>query len=201
MAKTAPILIMFALALALAGCTQGGIPPACANATSGSLANCVYLSSVLEQNPYGCYSIQVMSEREKCLNDASDSAAQKLLARMSPEERAQIFAQASGAAGASGAIPNGSAALPAGVNATPTYGQAVPGQSGQISESDSRAYAQAVSNTDMAPCVSISDASTRASCITQVALRVKNPSVCGNLTLQADIDICNLYAKGGEQAK
>ena len=70
-----------------------------------------------------------------------------------------------------------------------------------VTGANGRAYAQAVSNTDMAPCVSISDASTRASCITQVALRVKNPSVCGNLTLQADIDICNLYAKGGEQAK
>jgi len=191
-------LAALAMLLALFGCTQGGVPAACANSSGPMLANCVYVSSVLGQNPYDCYSIQNTSQREKCLRDASDSAARKLLEQMTPAERARIFAAASDAIAAAGIemplpVPSG----PASPAAEPV--PIIP-PSG-VSESDSQAYTQAIAANDMSPCTAISDASTRASCITQVALQVKNPTICSQLTQKPDIDLCNLYAKAGEQAK
>ena len=192
-------LALLALALLLFGCAQGGIPSACAGSPVDKLANCVYVAAVLEQNPYDCYSIQNGSQKEKCLRDASDSAAKKLLEQMAPAERAKVFAALSGAAEAPGAAapPLPPAAGPANPGNGPTG--ATP-QNG-VSAADSQAYSDAIAASDMSPCATISDASTRASCITQVALQVKNPSVCSQLTLKPDIDLCNLYAKGGEQAK
>ncbi|MFA5930116.1 MAG: hypothetical protein WC861_04500 [Candidatus Micrarchaeia archaeon] len=200
MGRFAILLVPLALLLVLFGCAGGGIPSACANSSTEMLPNCVYVNAVLGQNPFDCYSLQNISQRERCLRDASDSAVKKLLQQMTPAERAKVFAAVSGVADASGTVappipPAGGPASPDG--ASP---EIINPPSG-VSEADSQAYAQAVAASDMAPCATISDASTRASCITEVALRVKNPSVCAQFTQQADIDLCNLYAKAGEQAK
>ena len=188
-------LLSLALMLLLFGCTSGGIPSACANSSIEKLPNCIYVSSVLEQNPYSCYSLQNNSQREKCLRDASDSAVKKLLEQMTPSEREKVFSAISGAAGASGVIipPAPPANEPANANPNPVIINPPTG----VSEADTQAYEQAVAANDLAPCTKINDASTRASCITQVALRVKNPAMCVQFTLQSDIDLCNMYAKGG----
>ena len=192
-------LLSLALLLLLFGCAQGGIPAACANSSAGALSNCVYVAAVLEQNPYDCYSLKDSTQREKCLSDASDSAVKKLLEQMTPSERAKVFAAISGAADASGiSIP---ILPPASEPSSPTTGPAATSPPSGVSEADSQAYVRAVATTDMAICAAINDASTRASCITQVALRVKNPAICAQFTLKSDIDLCSLYAKGGEQAK
>jgi hypothetical protein len=195
---TAPTLSL-ALALLLLGCTQASLPAGCANASPGSLSNCIYVAAVLGQNPYDCYSLQDGAQREKCLRDASDSAARKLLEQMTPSERARIFAAAASGSDASGI----SAPLPqaAAEPAPPAPPQAVINPPSRVSTEDSQAYSQAIATNGMAACATITDVSTRASCITQVALQVKNPSVCSPLSQKADIDLCNLYAKGGEQAK
>ena len=196
---TLPFLSL-AMVLLLFGCTSGGIPPACANVSVDTLSNCVYIAAVLEQNPYDCYSLKESPQREKCLRDASDSAVKKLLEQMTPAERAKVFAAVSGAVDASGMdiqIPFPSA----NEQTTPGANPAIAIPPSGVSEADSQAYAQAIAASDMAPCATIIDASTRASCITQVALRVKNPAVCIQFTQKSDIDLCNLYAKGGEQAK
>ena len=194
---TAPFLSLL-LMLLLLGCTQGGIPAACANSSLDKLANCIYTASVLEQNPYSCYSLKESLQREKCLRDASDSAAKKLLEQMTPAERAKVFEAISGAVNASGlSIP---IAPPSSSPENPNS-SAASNPPGGVSEADSQAYAVAVESSDMAPCATISDASTRASCITQVAIRVKNPAMCSQFTQKTDLDLCNFYAKGGEQAK
>ena len=193
-------LMLLALLLLLFGCTQGGIPSACANSPVEKLANCVYVSAVLEQNPYDCYSLKENSQREKCLRDASDSAVKKLLEQMTPAERAKVFAAITSAVDASGmniTVPIPPASAPT----NPAPPRAIINPPTGVSEADSQAYAQAITANDMAPCTAIIDASTRASCITQVALRVKNPAMCSQFTQKSDIDLCNLYAKGGEQAK
>ena len=192
---TLPFL-SFALVLLLFGCTQGAIPAACANSPADTLSNCVYVSAVLKQNPYDCYSLKNSTQREKCLRDASDSVVQKLLEQMTPDERAKIFAAISGATGASGTnipIP----LPPANVQANSTPFPAIINPPAGVSEADSKAYEQAIAANDIAPCTTITDASTRASCITQVAFRVKNPAICSQFTLKVDIDLCNLYAQGG----
>jgi len=187
------ILLAFSLAL-LAGCTQAQLPQSCAGLSSEGLAACIYESAVLEQNPFSCYSLPEGSLRSACLADASDSSMKKLLERLTPQERAQLL----GLAAASAEAP-GTGALP--------YAPAETGQGAPEAEqpgaagADSQYYGQAVESSDMAACTSISDPSMRASCITQVALQVKKPEVCNALALKADIDICNLYAKAGEQAK
>ncbi|MCX6770692.1 MAG: hypothetical protein NTX79_01420 [Candidatus Micrarchaeota archaeon] len=200
MSRFALPLLSLVLVLLLFGCAQGGIPSACAGSPGDKLPNCVYVAAVLGQNPYDCYSLKDISQREKCLRDASDSAVKKLLEQMAPAERAKVFAAIPGADGASdisSQIPIPPANEPASPDATP----AIINPPAGVSAADSQAYVRAIAATDMAPCTTINDASTRASCITQVALRVKNPAVCGQLTLKADIDLCNLYAKAGEQAK
>lgn len=189
-------IMPFALILLLFGCTQASLPSSCANVPANTLSNCIYVSSVLEQNPYECYSLQNTTQREKCLRDASDSAAQKLLEQMTPNERAKVFGAGSGAANAPGAgaqmpLP------PSSVQANATPSPTIINPPAGASEADSRAYEQAISANDIAPCTTIIDASTRASCITQVAFRVKNPAICSQFTLKTDIDLCNLYAKGG----
>ena len=192
-------LLSLALLLLLFGCAQGGIPPVCANSSVEAMPNCVYVAAVLEQNPYNCYALTGNTQREKCLRDASDSAVKKLFEQMTPADRAKVFAAVSEAAGESGAIAP--PPPPENVSAGPGSPPEIINPPSGASDADSQAYAQAVATTDMAPCTTIIDASTRASCITQVALRVKNPTVCAQFTLKTDIDLCNLYAKGGEQAK
>jgi len=191
------VLLAFSLAL-LFGCTQGSIPSACANAAPEKLANCIYVNSVLDQNPYTCYPLSDATQKEKCLRDSSDSSVQKLVSGMSPSERDQFFAIVTGAISTAlpGEEPSGATQQP-----QPPSSGAVTIPSGAASEADAQSYAQAVQANDMSPCVSISDASMRASCITQVALKVKKPEVCSSLTVKADLDLCNLYAKAGEQAK
>ena len=115
---------------------------------------------------------------------------------MTPEERAKVFAAISGAIDASGMnvqIP----LPPSNVQANPSQPQTIINPPAGASEADSRAYEQAIAANDIAPCTTINDASTRASCISQVAFSVKNPAICSQFTLKTDIDLCNLYAKGG----
>jgi len=185
-------LLLFALALLLFGCTQQGIPASCANSTLDRLPNCVYVAAVMEQNPYDCYSLQNMSQREKCLRDASDSAMKKLLEQMTPDDRAKVFAAISGASGAYIPLPsppaNGQQNNPSPIISNPPA---------NVSDADAQAYAQAVSANDMAPCATIGDPSTRSSCIAQVAIQVKNPAMCSQFTGQSDIDLCNMYSQGG----
>lgn len=187
------ILLAFSLAFT-AGCTQGSMPSACAGLSADHLPSCIYESAVLEQNPYSCYSLQNGAPRAKCLNDASDSSMKALLERLTPQERAQLLGIAAAVesqpAGAGSAIPQGQETGTAPANPPKT-----------ASQPDAQAYEQAIAANDMAQCATIIDASVRASCITQVALQVKKPEVCNALSLKPDIDICNLYAKGGEQAK
>jgi hypothetical protein len=202
--RTASAALLSLAIIAFSGCAQLGAPPQCLNATPDKLANCVYVNSVLEQSPYWCYSLSDMAQREKCLRDSTSPATQKELERMSSRERNAIFSETgTGAPDLPEApIPKqpgqqpGTPLPPAPPQANTPAG-APPGISGE----DARAFSKAVQENDMAPCVSISDKATRASCITQVALRVKKPSVCEVLAAQEDIDICNLYAKAGEQAK
>ena len=193
MVRFALSLLPFALLLALFGCTQGSLPSACAGLPADRMAGCIYESAVLEQNPYSCYSLPADSSRTKCLNDASDSSVKKLLERLTPEERAQLLGIADSESWQPSAILSGASGSEAGQTGANLPKTASP--------SDSQAYSQAIASNDMYLCASITDASTRASCITQVAVQVKNPDVCIALSLKSDFDLCNLYAKGGEQAK
>lgn len=196
--------LLFSLTfIAFSGCAQLGVPPQCLNATSGTMANCVYVKSVLEQAPYGCYSLSDMEQREKCLRDSTNPSMQKELERMPQRERDGIFAIASGSADAiqQALLPSQPSQPPPQQVPIPPPNTSSAGMPAGISGEDAQAFSKAVQENDMAPCVSISDKPTRASCITQVALRIKKPSVCDVLTTQEDIDICNLYAKAGEQAK
>jgi len=192
--------LSLALLLLLFGCTQGGAPQACAGSPSEKLANCVYVSAVLDQNPYSCYSLKDIVQREKCLRDASDSKIQKLVSEMTPADRAKIFSTSPDAPTAP-SVPQAPSNVPAANESpAPEIEQPIAPTNG-VPEADAQAYAQAVATSDMVPCTTITHAPTRASCITQVAIRVKNPAMCSMFTLKADIDLCNLYAKAGEQAK
>lgn len=165
------------------------------------MANCIYVNSVLAQDQYTCYSLSNTTQREKCLRDSSDDSIRQLLESMPPAERDKIFTAVAEA------VNNYLPTQPSAPSQQPSPGSSnvlsVPNTSSQngASEIDKQLYAQAINSNDMVPCVSIADSSTRKSCITQVALKVKNPASCGLFTEKDDIDICNLYAKAGEQAK
>jgi len=190
---TIPILSL-ALLLVLFGCTQGGIPSACAGSSVEKLPNCVYVAAVLEQNPFNCYSLSNISQKEQCLRDASDSSIKKLLEAMSPAERAKIFSVISGEVNTSRVdVPP---LPPVNESADPNLELVNINLTDGVSEADSKAYAHAVAINNITACAPITHASTRSSCIAQVALRVKNPSMCSQFTLASDIDLCNFYAKG-----
>jgi hypothetical protein len=201
MGRFQPSVIVSAL-VALAfffGCTQSTLPSSCTGVNEDRLANCIYTSAVLDQNPYACYSLSSLSQRETCLRDSTDSAAKSRFEYLSPEERARMFATGEDLIVAAPLpLQNTEPIVPISNN-TPSapplqQGGALP--SG-ISEADAQSYMQAVNNNDLAPCVSIVDASTRTSCISEVAQKIKNPAVCPMFTLKEDFDLCNMYAKAG----
>ena len=204
MGRFHPSVIVSALvALALFfGCTQSAAPSSCAGVADARLANCIYTSAVLEQNPYPCYSLASLSQRDRCLKDSTDSAAKIRFESLSPEERARVFA--TGGLVVAPTPPRQSiepaARLPNGAPSAQPNPQGVNPPPG-VSEADAQSYIQALNSNDLAPCASIVDASARASCITQVAQKVKRPEICPVFAMKEDRDLCNMYAKAGEQAK
>ena len=198
------IIVSALVALALFfGCTQSAIPSSCAGVSESRLANCIYTSAVLEQNPYSCYSIPALLQREQCLKDSTDSAAKSRFEALSTEERARVFATGDDLIVAPPLPPQSIVPIAPLPNNTPENQSNLQGINPPlgVSEADAQSYVRAVNNNDLAPCVSIVDASTRASCITQVAQKVKKPEICAMFSIKADRDLCNMYAKAGEQAK
>ncbi|MCX6770142.1 MAG: hypothetical protein NT051_05730, partial [Candidatus Micrarchaeota archaeon] len=80
-------LLSVTLLLLLSGCVQGDTPKACSGVAQEKLANCVYVQSVLEQNPFFCYGISNIGVRKTCIGDSSNPAMKKKLTGMSQEER------------------------------------------------------------------------------------------------------------------
>jgi hypothetical protein len=187
-------LLAFSLALALLfGCTQVSVPQACNGVPQEKLSSCIYVNAVLEQNSYACYSIPLGDNRVKCLKDASDSAMKKRLEGMSAQERENVLSPKPSPPPAIAQPEAPPVIAPVQPLENQTNLTLLPG----VSDSDRLSFLQAVETSDMAPCTIITDPSIRASCITQVALKVKNPQVCMILTQKPDFDLCNMYAKGG----
>ena len=186
--------IALALCLALLsifGCVQQSITSTkCAGVPQDRLANCIYTNAVDEQNPYYCYEMpkEKAEALKTCLSDASDYAKKKLLDRMVPSERDQLFVE--------------------------TANQTEPGQAQQPSEganetapetgpivispnmTDNETFSAAVQSKQITLCESIVDASMHNSCISQVAQKTKNIPSCQTLVRVADQDLCNAYAQG-----
>ena len=175
------------------GCAQGG-PAECGSAPPEKLANCIYVKAVMDQNPFSCYSLEDTNQRARCIKDASDPAVRTSLQSALPEQRDSIFAEP---------VPS-----PSKANATiapepepPKTAPASPLEqcnSFQPPDADQCMRAIAIESKDIAACNGVRDRTTKQNCITQVAKMVKSPAICGSLSSQDDINLCNLYAKAGE---
>lgn len=185
-----------ALALCLAlillsGCTQqSSALSACSGAAPGHLVNCIYVNAVYEQNPYYCYDIPAdkAEARLACLTDASDYAMKRILERMLPAERDALFVDA---AVAGQPVPTQPSAA---LNGTAAGGIPVETPAQNLSENET--YTGAIAGLDILRCEGIDDSSLRNSCISQIATKTKNMSVCASLSEAADQDLCYAYAQG-----
>ena len=192
MKLAAAALILCALIL-LSGCASRTIPSACQAAKQGMLANCVYVNSVLEQNPYYCYSIADLEQRKTCLRDASEPSMKSAIERAPQAEKDSIFAPPQ--------LPPSYVEVPP----APPQEKPAPIKPGECNsktgaEKDACLKAAAISNLDMAACRWISDAAVRKACISDVARKTKDISSCSLLNSTDDINLCKVYAKG-EDAK
>lgn len=188
--------LLFALALSallLYGCAQRTIPSACQGVAQERLANCVYVNSVLEQNPYYCYSLQDLVQRKTCMHDATEPSMKKALERASAEERDSIFG------------PAKPVVQSPPVNATPPQEpEQLPVQpAGPCDvkvgkDKDSCIKASAVAALDISACTGVFDPSVHQSCISDIARKTKNISSCALLLTTDDVNLCKLYARGDE---
>jgi len=191
------IVFAFLLSLSLMhGCAGGQMPPACAEKSGASLANCVYVNAVLGQNPFFCYSIQDVGMRTTCLKDATDSAMKKRLENLKPSARDAIFMPES--------EPTQPGNLPAGKPGTGGAasggtGATAPGGGGSQAEEqsiDQSIYNAAVEANDLQLCLQIATDKTLKSCVSQIARKTKNPELCKTLKDNDLLELCNLYSLG-----
>ncbi len=177
--------LIVSLLMLLSGCAQRTIPYACQSVPQDRLANCIYVNSVLEQNPYYCYSIPNTGQRKTCLHDATEPSMKAAVERASQEEKNAVFANQQ-----------------APVQQPPAPAQPQPpAQAGACNalsgdELNTCLKAAAVSSLDISTCGRIADTTVRQSCINSVAVRTKNIASCGTLSLPDDVNLCKLYAKG-----
>jgi hypothetical protein len=184
----AAALAMLALAF-LSGCAQMAIPSACQSLPDAKMANCIYINSVAEQNPYYCYSLLNLSQRKTCLQDSTDTAMRDALQRAPQEQRDAIFTQLP--------PPQKQPAQKApAVQQPPIPAQASGCNSTNSSQAGSCLRALALSQLNVTACDSISDSVQRNGCISGVARMAKNVSACASLNGTEEASICSYYAKG-----
>ncbi len=184
------IILSVFLFLLLCGCASRAVPNACQSVSQGALANCVYVNSVLEQNPYYCYSIENLEQRKTCMQDASSPTMRTALQRASPEEQKSIFISAQPPP------QDYSQSPPSRPPAAPQQGCGAKAGA----ERDACFKAEAISTLKISTCDQIPTASARQSCISDVARKTKDIESCSALKSSEDANLCKFYAKG-EEAK
>jgi len=139
------LLILLAAAFILIyGCIQVSPPQNCAALPPEDQPGCTYYSSVMDQNPYPCYSMADMAQREVCLKDAIDPAAKKALMRVPASKAGNVLA---GKTAGSATVPQPPAPQP--TNATAA--QPVPQESAPAPEENATIAPPAPEETAPAP--------------------------------------------------
>ena len=188
MKLVAAALALLALAF-LSGCAQLAIPSACQPVPAAKMANCIYVNSVAEQNPYYCYSLLNLTQRKTCLQDSTDTTMRDALQRASQEQRDAIFAQPPPSQQQQPAPPAPAVQPPA---MAPANGC----NSTNSSQANSCLRALAISQLNLSACDLVSDSVLRNSCISNIAIRVKNVTACAALNGTGETSLCSYYAKG-----
>lgn len=86
------ILALLAAAfLLIYGCIQVSPSQQCSTLAPEDQPGCTYYSAVMDQNPYPCYSMANMAQREVCLKDAIDPAAKKALSRVPASKAGNVL--------------------------------------------------------------------------------------------------------------
>ena len=174
----------------LSGCAQTAIPSACQSVPAAKMANCVYINSVQEQNPYYCYSLLNLTERKTCLQDSTDTAMRDALQRAPQEQRDTIFVPQQ--AQPQPPVQNAPSVVPPSAPPVPSGGC----NFANSSQEDKCLRALALSQLNVAACDSIADSVQRSGCISDVARLAKNVAACASLNGTEEKSICSYYAKG-----
>jgi len=148
----------------------------------------------MAQDPYYCYSIPsaFVEERKICIKDSSDSNAKKILERMSLGEREKLLTQNDSQLQAP-ELPFVPPTLPSNAsNASPTI--EIPIEA-NVSFTDNSTYTEAVQKGEINQCEEIVDKTVHDSCIAQIATKTRNVDICNLLSLQADRELCRMYAQ------
>lgn len=86
-----PLLLLAAAFILIYGCIQVTPSQQCAALPPEDQPGCTYYSAVMDQNPYPCYSMANMAQREVCLKDAIDPAAKKALSRVPASKASNVL--------------------------------------------------------------------------------------------------------------
>ena len=86
------IALLAAAFLLIYGCIQVSPSQQCSTLAPEAQPGCTYYLAVMDQNPYPCYSMANMAQREVCLKDAIDPAAKKALSRVPLSKAGNVLA-------------------------------------------------------------------------------------------------------------
>ncbi|MFA4983030.1 MAG: hypothetical protein WC588_02315 [Candidatus Micrarchaeia archaeon] len=176
------------------GCAQSSLPQACSALPAEKMPNCAYVSAVLEQNPFYCYSLPDPEQRATCIRDSSGPVMKSELERSSQSQRDSIFA------------PSEAQVPPAATQPPATQDQTQPPAADETvcmekqgGERDSCLSAYAIGSKAISHCAQIVSQPLRESCITQIAKSTRDMESCEQLEVQADYEICRSYSQGEVQ--
>lgn len=181
--KRLQLSLLLAAAIFLSGCLQTSVPSQCTTLSPSKLANCIYINAVVDQNPFYCYSLEDVSKRATCLQDASEPSMRKVVQRSLPSEKDRVFSDEPAVA-----PPTGPA------QPEPEQTEGCPSVAGD--ERDRCLLETAIGGSDVESCEDIASPAVVESCIAQIGSSTKNIALCEKLSEKRNQDLCKLYARG-----
>ncbi|MEM4554274.1 MAG: hypothetical protein QXT25_00285 [Candidatus Anstonellaceae archaeon] len=171
------------LLILLYGCIASPIPSNCQNLSKDKFSNCIYIEAVSEQNPNLCYHISDLEQRKVCLKDAIEPSAKAALSKALPSEKETIFvSQESKPAEPEVRVEERPAAK------KPCEGLIGVQKDNCISE-------LAITQSDMKKCKEVEEWSVRQICISNIAKKTRNLSLCNEFEPNTlDSDLCKFHA-------
>lgn len=195
MAKIAHTVASLAVFLMFLGCAQTSPPQACQGVSQEKLPNCIYVNSVLNQDPFPCYALLDHSQRTTCIKDATDPLMKSEIERSSQQQRDLIFA------------PEGQQnQIPLEIRQPQTQNPVLPQQPSETGcmakaggERDVCFLGLATESGVIIHCSQIVNKPLRESCIAHVARATRSMESCETLAIQEDYEICLSYTQGNTE--
>ncbi|MEM4348574.1 MAG: hypothetical protein QXN37_03325 [Candidatus Anstonellaceae archaeon] len=173
------------LLVLLYGCITSPVPNNCQGLPQEKFANCIYIEAVSDQNPNLCYHIADLGQRKICLQDAIEPSAKAALSKALPSEKEAIFVpQAKDQTQQSGSLREEQPQL-----------SKQPCEDKVGIQKDECINELAIAQSNMKKCKEIEEWSIRQICISNIAKKTRNLSLCNEFDPNTlDADLCKFHA-------